>query len=772
MTSAESRPFTDRASQTLTTSRGLAELMPTYEQLYHLKLSNLKAAAERWEETVTKFKGLHSAYGDQVVRPFRQAGWSQPVLTAAMADKNVRDAQKEFEDAHKEAKGIAGVLKTLHAELKKAKDDLHHLAESEAKAQDLHVSPTGVVTPRNDLSQTSARHDPDGQALIREQDEACDAFARRIERVLQGAADADETACWALRRDLGGNKTDFNSKVVTSLDDADATRALALANKGSDMSDRELRQLNKLLRANKDDEEFAEKFATSLGGRGTLEFWADMADPARNSTDSTRPEREKLLAELQKDLGETLGTATHSDSKEMQDWKKEVIRLGPRELGIEDASNPAGFQVASSLMRFGEYEPRFMEDYGKALIATDKSFGKDVEAGWYGDNTLGRLNFAGGDNEGNTDPMTGYMEGLGRCPEAATNIFANDEYFKYLTEDRKWFQDQQYLVHDPETFERIPGPITGYNQLGHALEAATTGHAYDEAPPKDLPAHSDQQAEIMQKIVNGVSMDPEMARDGMHDSLGRMSAEYMPDFSRAMSNDPSPDRLDLFPVEGVQANFGEQDATRFLMTVGTDPDGYAAVNLGQTAYAANLYDYHLKHPDAYGPDTDQAVQDIAHSSGEIQGTIAIGRQESEIGDAVEADKKYNDALERKGAWASGIVGTGIGVGTSFIATPAAGAAVGGIATTISGDIVSQIIDGKEQNTTGKVVYSTGLDWQGVKDSTSQLNQDAARAAAEAHGISNTDNFNSVIAEGATAGIVEAQGNLPGYGRDFGAESRG
>jgi hypothetical protein len=744
--------------------------MPTYEQLYHLNLSNLKAAADRWRETATRFKGLHSAYGDEVAAPFKQAGWHQPVLTAAKADSDVRAAQQEFADAQKEAEGIAGVLSSLHDALKKAQDDLHHLAEVEAPKQELHVSATGVVTPRNDANQqTWAHHDPDGQALIREQQQACDAFARRIEAVLQQAADADETACWALRRDLGGYTDNFNSKVVTSLDAADASRALELAKKGSDMSDKELRQLNELLRANKGDEEFAEKFATGLGGRGTLEFWADMADPA-GQYGATRPEREQLLKELQKDLGDTLGTATQSDSKEMQDWKKEVIRLGPKPLGIDDASNPAGFQVMSSLMRHGKYEPQFMEDYGKALIATDKSFGKDVEADWFGDNGVGKLNYFG-NNEGSTDPMTGYMEGLGRCPEAATKVFANEEYFDYLTDDRKWFQDQEWPAFDPETGERIPAPIAGYNQLGHALEAATTGHPYDEAPPKGLPAHTDKQAEIMQKIVQGVSKDPDMAREGMYDSLGRMSGEYMPDFSRAMASDKSADGLTLFPLEGTQANFGEQDATRFLMTVGKDPEGYAAVNLGQTAYAANLYDYHLKHPDAYAPDTDEALKNIAHSSGEIQGAIAVGRQETEIGDAVEADKEYNDALERNGAWASGIVGTGIGVGTSFIATPATGAVVGGVATTISGDIINQIVDGKEQDSTGKVVYSTGQDWQHVKDSTAQVNQDAVQAAVEAHGTSHTQNFNSIIASETTAGIVEAQANLPGYGRDLGAGSR-
>jgi hypothetical protein len=203
--------------------------MPTYEQLYHLNLSNLEAAADRWRETATKFKDLHTAYGDEVAAPFKRAGWHQPVLTAAKADSDVRAAQQEFADAQKEAEGIAGVLTSLHGALKKAQDDLKHLAEVAAPKQELHVSATGVVTPRNDANQqTWAHHDPDGQALIRKQQQACDAFARRIEAVLQQAADADETACWALRRDLGGYTDNFNSKVVTSLDAAATTRAAEL----------------------------------------------------------------------------------------------------------------------------------------------------------------------------------------------------------------------------------------------------------------------------------------------------------------------------------------------------------------------------------------------------------------------------------------------------------------------------------------------------------------------------------------------------------------
>ncbi|NEB06192.1 hypothetical protein [Streptomyces sp. SID13726] len=148
------------------------------------------------------------------------------MLTAAKAGSDVRTAHRAFEDARKEAQGIAGVLASLHAELQKAKDDLHHLVDVEAKERGLHVNAVGVVIPRIDFSKgIGTAYDPDGQILIRERQQACDAFARRIDHVLQRATHADETACWALRRDLGTSRSNFNAKVVTSLADANAVRA-------------------------------------------------------------------------------------------------------------------------------------------------------------------------------------------------------------------------------------------------------------------------------------------------------------------------------------------------------------------------------------------------------------------------------------------------------------------------------------------------------------------------------------------------------------------
>ncbi|MFD8593234.1 hypothetical protein ACFV1B_27410 [Streptomyces sp. NPDC059637] len=114
--------------------------------------------------------------------------------------------------------------------------------------------------------------------------ENVDKFVDRINKVLARAQEADETASWALKRNVGSKKDDFNSRVHSTFDSADAGRALQLAQKGKDMSDKELKEFNGLLKANRNDKEFAEKFAVGMGGRGTLEFWSEMADPGWNST--------------------------------------------------------------------------------------------------------------------------------------------------------------------------------------------------------------------------------------------------------------------------------------------------------------------------------------------------------------------------------------------------------------------------------------------------------------------------------------------------------
>ncbi|MFI1731728.1 hypothetical protein ACH40E_21455 [Streptomyces acidicola] len=686
--------------------------MPTYEQLYHLKLSNLKAAAERWEETVTKFKGLHTAYGDQVASPFRQAGWTQPVLTAAKADNDVRAAHQEFEDAHKEAKGIAGVLTTLHAELKKAKNDLHHLADVEAKQQDLLVSPTGTVTPRYDLSQdVGALHDPDGQGAIREQQEACDAFARRIDRVLQRAADADETACWALRRDLGGDKTDFNSKVVTSLDDADATRALELAQKGSDMSDSELRKFNELLRANKNDKEFAEKFTTGMGGQGTLEFWEGMdlhGDPAPEGA------RKELLEQTRSQLGGTLATATESDSRAMREWKEDVIAAGPCPLD-HDLNKPRGFQVMSDLMNSGRYDSAFLKDYGNALIDYEKDATKngDSLSNEYLGKTIPGSGLDGGDidltNDWGTDPMTGYMNALGHNHQASTEFFSDKGNFDYVVggEGVKGARDWPEDAH-PQ-YEN--GTSRGYNALGHALESATTGSDYGAAKP-ELHRGEDERA-VMHRVMERYGSDDKDLMDnqtGIADSMGRMGAAYIDDLNYGLAGyNGDPQNLGADKLLGVKPDHGfDYGVSRdFIRELGQNETSHGIMSQAQQAYTTSLVHQHAGTTEAYT---------AAEWGAAVHGALDEARTEQIGKDYRDSDDQYNHELEKAAAWKQAGVSVVVGgtttaiEGASMALAPAAAPilvpiaeAGGSMAETALGNEISDSLKESERDSTNKSI---------------------------------------------------------------------
>ncbi|MGW2721539.1 hypothetical protein [Streptomyces sp. NPDC001492] len=682
--------------------------MPTYEQLYHLNLSNLKAAADRWEETVTKFKGLHTAYGDQVARPFKQAGWTQPVLTAAKADNDVRAAHQEFADAHKEAQGIAGVLTTLHTELKKAKDDLHHLANVEAKEQDLVVSPTGVVTPRNDMSQDPMRHhDPDAQDIIRQQHEACDAFARRIERVLQRAADADDTACWALRRDLGGNKTDFNSKVVTSLDNADATHAAELMRKGDKLTDGELKDLNHLMKANQNDPAFATDFYKQLGQEGALRDYGQLALQTSGASD----ERKELLQQMQQNMGNTLATATDPDNKPhlSEQWTADLRKLGTQHIQLYDGSmseGPYGYQLLGGILRYGDYDSSFLTpiaEHVTQLHDKDPYFfagtKNDIGDPKYGFNPSGK-------NGAGYDPMNSVLEALGHSPQAATDYFtppmeayAEDgthkgelseihgasNYLDYLVnKDYQSFPD--ITGHDPDAAKKSMSDFP--DSLGHALEAATTGRPAGADPSTGSLAHTQDQAALAAQVINKFSGpdaggllnndDGTAPYAAASDSLGNIGGDYMGDIQRSISGQ------DSLPVQGANADLDPEATKEFLYQVSQDPDAYAAITGSQQAYTSAVIDAEIKGPQDSEVSLAQRVSSAAHPGAEVAGIMSAARAHAVHDTHAHDDADYNERVDTANKW----VGRGLGLATGKI--PVAGDAVGWVVEDVQESVASRL----------------------------------------------------------------------------------
>jgi hypothetical protein len=741
-------------------------------------LGPLADAAASWKALPAKYESLQREFEQRVINHLK-GHWEGDAAEAAFV--TMGKARTEYENAVTEAERIAKLLLDAHGEFAASQKQLHALLD-EARTDNFKVYDDGRVEdvdPRQDSPTASGT-----PGLAEERKKKLDSLASRLTRVLEVATAADEAAHAALQRDANGDSQSFNTSVYTSLDAVEADQASALMNKKGRLTDAEITKLNLLLSANKNDPEFSRDFAVKTGGENMLSKYNELMSPPAGTNLSKAQIAE--LKELKANLGTTMGTATTSDDHrkggpdpEITKFQNDLLKAGQRDFNAnptESSYGLSGYQLTSSLMSEGKWDKGFLQDYGNALITAEKNganAGQNPDAYWGYPRSLGSTNI------GALDPMTGFMDALGHNPEASTEFLTSEstvngekvDHLDYLMKDRHWPEGGVYTGDSNNP--------SGYNNLGHALESATTGHAYDTSPSADTPAHNAKQAGLMEEIVKSVSQDEELAHDGMQDSLGRMAGEYMPDIHQSLTMDQSsngdkPANKDqIYPISGTAARFEyERDVSRFLMTVGKDPDGYAAINLGESAYTSNLIDYHLQNPDAFEGSTDTALREIARSSGEVQGSIAIGRRESDIGDAVEADKAYNDAMGRAGSYASGIVGAGIGVGTSFIATPAVGAGVGGLATTVTGDLINQIVKGTERDTLGNAVYSSGADWEVAKHSTAAVLQDAYRNSAEAQGLGGVADYQNILANEVEVGFHSAESNLEGYGQDKRGTSQG
>ncbi|MDT0543504.1 MULTISPECIES: hypothetical protein [Streptomyces] len=394
----------------------------TFEHVLHARLSRLNDAVEDWSAMITKLEELADEARSGLKARSDTARWegANAAVTRPFVDKTAQ----EFEDALTQATSIRNVLRDALAAFTAAKEALRQIADHPPTG--VTIWPDGVVVRSLHPDRRGTGNTDPGPSA-----ETVDAVRDRIKHAVDQAAEADETVARALDDILAGHPYDFGSDHYTSLEDyrrqdreqaaRDADAALALAAQGASLTEARLARLDSLLAANRDDPVFAERFATGLGARSTLDFYAALTDPRR----SPRPggARVKELGEIQKHLGLVLAQASHSDSPRMRAWKREVIDLGPRVLDLPDHQSAYGFQVMSNLMRDGVYDKRFLSDYGNALVGTDRAM-KVPRNFWNGPLVQNNhLNFGAGTDFGR-DPMTGFLKALGHHPAAATEFFA------------------------------------------------------------------------------------------------------------------------------------------------------------------------------------------------------------------------------------------------------------------------------------------------------------------------------------------------------------
>ncbi|MEU9169961.1 hypothetical protein AB0D34_19485 [Streptomyces sp. NPDC048420] len=679
-------------------------------------LGPLADAAASWKALPAKYDALQREFEQRVINHLK-GHWDGDAADAAFV--TMGKARTEYENAATEAERIAKLLLDAHGEFSASQKQLHALLD-EARNDNFKVYEDGRVEdvdPRLDSPTASA-----SPSLAKERKEKLDSVVSRLTRVLEVATAADEAASAALERDNNGDSQSFNTSVYTTLDAVEADQAAALMNKKGRLSDAEITKLNLLLSANKNDPEFSRDFAIKTGGENMLSKYNELMSPPAGTTLSK--EQLAQLKQLKANLGTTVGTATTSDDHrkggpdpEITKFQNDLLKAGQRDFNANPTESPyglSGYQLTSSLMSDGKWDKDFLQDYGDALITAEKNganAGQNPDAYWGYPRTLGSTNI------GALDPMTGFMDALGHNPDASTEFLTSDatidgekvDHLDYLLKDRHWPEGAGYTGD--------PGNPSGYNNLGHAMESATSGRAFDDdgAPVK----HTPERAALMKEVVDTVGGDTSLAsddgREALRDSLGNMTAEYMADVQASIANEQG-----TIKPFGADAHLDMGTLEPFLSTVGRDPDAYVAIT---EASQANTAIWMQEVANGNPSDLTAAMENVAYPGGVVAGILSDSRDQAIFEEHSASDKDFNDAVATGDKWAGRGLGMAVGA-----ATGTAAPIVGTIAGWAVEDIQAMVVEQVQQDTTDEAEreaatkYAEG--WKAAGESSASSVRDA------------------------------------------------
>ncbi|AZK96850.1 MULTISPECIES: DUF6571 family protein [Streptomyces] len=709
------------------------------DALRSAKFDLLDDAVSDWTKVVGNLEKLEEEARTGLRGKAEKADWKG--VNATVSRQFIGKTAGEFSDARTQATSIRNILRDTRDELKVFQGKLNDALER-ARSKNLTVTSTGdggftvtkIVHPDRAAPGTKVpENTPDDTLAVRDE----------IQTVLNGAAESDSTAARVLRALVDRTDVGFSAAAYADRDSgADALKAAdeaaqILKKNPHDVTNEELTRLNSTLARYSNDPLFAERFAIEAGPKRTLEFYAGIADPAQGMRYD--PKRGEQAKQLQKNLGITLGTATLSSSSAMKNWEWRMVEMGKDPLGVDDANDPRGFAVMSNLMRFGDYDDEFLNHYGNSLIAFDKENNAKDLSPWINNWNQGDLNYWGKNDRGR-DPMTGFLEALGHNPGAATDFFAQpvsaegrvdkasevNDNLAYLAKERNWLSDAPIVDGDSKV-------VAGRNALGHALEAATTGYAYDAipttekgVPPQIGDLRTAETADVMEQVayLYGGEDGPKMLHGSpeMVDSLGKMGAAYIDDLNYHLSGigDGAKDTAGFPEKYEGRANFGEQGAIDFLSVLGQHETSHSVVTSAQHLYTLSMLDAHPATSDTNIDTARDAISAEAEARG-ILDNARVRQAELTYGANSEA---ANASLGRSAEWGKFAVGAVVGIGVAAIPVPgSAGAAiaiaplaaetVGGAVSTFLGQQIDKGTEGSQQDPgeqaqmTSREFYSEG-----------------------------------------------------------------
>ncbi|MFI5826521.1 hypothetical protein ACIA6C_04555 [Streptomyces sp. NPDC051578] len=671
--------------------------MLSYENVLNAPVDQLATAIADWAALVTKLDELAEAARNGMKAKAGKAEWHG--VTASVGRSFIDKTAKEFEDAAKEAKGIHQALTEGHATFKSSREQLKKIAEEEAPAAGFRVDGKGKVTPAplSEAERGAALHDPDYRQSVRENQPLWQA---KVDAIIDTCDDVDQSLSRLLNANIAEDHN-FSGPTYAGLTAEQAGHAADLAHKGRNLSHTELAELNELLADNSAKPAFSTAFYSALGPKGSLEFFGQMSTDTYDYA-KLDAQRLKDVQELQRNLGLNLATATQSKSEPHlpDSYALELRKLGTERIPLAryDQNPPFGYQLLGGIMRYGNYDPKFLlpiAEHATQIHAKEPDFfNQSRQLNGYGKNMLN----PSGVNGAGYDPVTSFLEALGHSPDAASRFFDPEgephAYNRDGTEkpghpdlgtgaDKKpiksyldFFGNAKYTpTIDMEGFNPDDLPkVQKYmpDALGHALEAATLGHAWDD--PHPALHRSEAGARIMHDAVVKYGGDAELLKkqETLADSLGRMGAGYIDDLNHGLRG-KSPDSVFDSSGKGHVA-FEPEDARKFLSSLGQYPDSYLTMSRAEAVFSASMLEAQV------GPDgtlNQSSLEEIARTGGEFQGALDESRAKQIQQDADKWNDGYERALEKRSGWVEFAATGAIAAGVAFL--PATAAAAGAAA---------------------------------------------------------------------------------------------
>ncbi|MGF1430017.1 hypothetical protein [Kitasatospora sp. LaBMicrA B282] len=637
--------------------------MVTYDELANTNLSALDTVATDFEQLVRKWE-YDSDFQGEVVTPLSASGWSGPASQAAVGQ--LTQARTQIEAAFNETSAIAKALRDAHDQFAGFQSTLRQI-QQDAQGQGLTISADGsqVTWPTpTDLPHNAGVHEDYQQAMA----QAAGGISQRITTVLQQATDADQTAAAALAADTGTDQQNFNAAPVGGIAeekaDQAATQAASLAAQGDKLTDAQLAQLDALLKAHANDPTFTTEFYNKLGPQETLKFWGQLSE---RSTVTDQPDQARLdiLKDMQGQLGTSLASATNTQTwPHLSDqWEAQLRAAGAQQIQLTDGGpaglgpRPYGYQILGSILRTGTYDPHFLNPIADDVTQlTRKNPYMWSQAAPEPSRFDVRLNFLG--NGSGFNPMTGVLEGLGHSPAAATQYFQNADNLSFLTDGNKnpLLPDSGNWNMDGRRASMGDEPTA----LGHALQAATTGMAWDAPNGTQIPPHTDATNAVMKQVVNTFGSNPSLLQGnyaGLNGSLAHVTASYIGDVDQA-ANFPSGDKLTTFgtPLNLGQDPTAQANTIHLLDSLGRDPNAYGVLVQAQNGYTAGQLHNTVGQP---GPLNDN-LNRVAEQGSKISGILANARANAVAQNGWQSDAAYNSAIDNNTGIANTIYGMTLG----------------------------------------------------------------------------------------------------------------